>query len=38
MKKVVYTYLKGFESNEELIRTTMAGINKNELPVISKKV
>ena len=37
MKKVVYTYLKGFESNEELIRTTMAGINKNELPVISKK-
>ena len=37
MKKAVYAYLKGFESNEELIRKTMAGINKNELPVISKK-
>ena len=36
MKNAVYAYLKGFESNEELIKTTMAGINKNELPVISK--
>ena len=33
MKNAVYAYLKGFE----LIKTTMAGINKNELPVISKK-
>lgn len=37
MEKAVYAYLKGFKSNEELIRNTMAGINKNELPVISKK-
>lgn len=37
MKKVVYEYLKGFENNEELIRKTMAGINKNELPVLNKK-
>lgn len=37
MKKVIYEYLKGFENNEELIRKTMAGINKNELPVLNKK-
>ena len=37
MKKVVYEYLKGFENNEELIRKTMAGIKKNELPVLNKK-
>ena len=37
MKKVVYEYLKGFENNEELIRKTMSGINKNELPVLNKK-
>ena len=37
MKKVVYEYLKGFENNEELIRKTMAGRNKNELPVLNKK-
>ncbi len=37
MKKAVYAYLKGFENNEDFIRKTMAGINKNELPVIAKK-
>ena len=37
MKKVIYAYLKGFESSEELIRKTMAGINKNELPFLNKK-
>ena len=37
MKKVIYEYLKGFENSEELIRKTMAGINKNELPFLNKK-
>ena len=37
VRKNVYDYLKSFKSNEELIRKTMAGINKNELPAIEKK-
>ncbi len=37
MKKLVYIYLKSFENNEELVRKTMAGINKNELPILTKK-
>lgn len=35
--KNVYKFLKGFKNNEELIRKTMAGINKNELPKLSNK-
>ena len=31
MQNVVYNYLKQFKNNEELIRKTMAGINKKEL-------
>lgn len=37
LKKNVYEFLKGFENNEDLIRKTMAGINKNELPALSSK-
>ena len=37
VKKIVYEFLNGFDSNEELIRKTMAGINKNELPKVAKK-
>lgn len=37
LQKNVYKFLKTFENNEELIRKTMAGINKNELPQLSKK-
>lgn len=33
----VYNFLKSIEDNEELIRKTMSGINKNELPQINKK-
>ena len=33
----VYNFLKSIKDNKELIRKTMAGINKNELPEISKK-
>lgn len=32
MQEVVYNYLKEFKNNEELIRKTMSGINKKELP------
>ncbi|WGX75395.1 arginine deiminase [Paraclostridium bifermentans] len=35
--KNVYEFLKGFKNNEDLIRKTMAGINKNELPELSNK-
>lgn len=37
LQKNVYEFLKGFENNEDLIRKTMAGINKNELPALSNK-
>ena len=33
----VYNFLKSIKDNKELIRKTMAGINKNEFPEISKK-
>lgn len=33
----VYNFLKSIKDNKELIRKTMAGINKNELPEIGKK-
>lgn len=33
----VYSFLKSIKDNEKLIRKTMSGINKNELPEISKK-
>ena len=32
MQDIVYNYLKEFKNNEELIRKTMSGINKKELP------
>ena len=32
MQEIVYNYLKEFKNNEELIRKTMSGINKKELP------
>lgn len=34
---LVYDFLNSIEDNETLIRKTMAGINKNELPKLSKK-
>lgn len=37
VQKNVYNFLKGIENNEELIRKTMAGINKNELPQLTNK-
>ncbi|MBQ3422242.1 MAG: arginine deiminase [Romboutsia sp.] len=39
LAKVVYDYLDSFTNNEELVRKTMAGINKNEIemPQMSKK-
>ncbi|WP_330409814.1 arginine deiminase, partial [Romboutsia maritimum] len=37
VRKDVYNYLMSFKTNEELVRKTMAGINKNELPAIEKK-
>ncbi|WP_199874188.1 arginine deiminase [Paraclostridium bifermentans] len=37
LQKNVYKFLKGFQNNEDLIRKTMAGINKNELPPLSNK-
>lgn len=37
LQKNVYEFLKGFKNNEDLIRKTMAGINKNELPALSNK-
>ena len=37
MKKLVYEYLKTFKNNEDLIRKTMSGINKNELTNPNKK-
>lgn len=36
-KESVYNFLKSIKDNEELIRKTMSGINKNELPQINKK-
>lgn len=33
----VYNFLKSIKDNKELIRKTMSGINKNELPQINKK-
>lgn len=32
IKENVYKFLKSIENNEELVKKTMAGINKNELP------
>ena len=37
MQNVVYNYLKQFKNNEELIRKTMAGINKKELLKLNEK-
>lgn len=37
LHKNVYEFLKGFKNNEDLIRKTMAGINKHELPQLGKK-
>ncbi|MDK2564469.1 arginine deiminase [Romboutsia sedimentorum] len=37
LHKNVYEFLKRFKNNEDLIRKTMAGINKNELPQLGKK-
>lgn len=37
VKESVYNFLKSIKDNEELIRKTMSGINKNELPQINKK-
>ncbi|WP_042277345.1 arginine deiminase [[Clostridium] dakarense] len=37
VQKNVYNFLKGIKNNEELIRKTMAGINKNELPELASK-
>lgn len=37
VQKNVYNFLKSIENNEELIRKTMAGINKNELPGLNNK-
>lgn len=37
LRKNVYNLLKGIDNNEELIRKTMAGINKNELPELDNK-
>lgn len=37
LQKNIYEYLKSFKNNEELIRKTMAGINKKELPELNKK-
>ena len=34
---MLYELFKYFEDNKELIRKTMAGINKNELPAINNK-
>lgn len=37
LHKNVYEFLKGFKNNEDLIRKTMAGINKHELPQLGKR-
>lgn len=37
IQESVYNLLTSIKDNEELIRKTMAGINKNELPKINKK-
>ncbi len=37
VKKNVYEFLNSIKDNEELIRKTMSGINKKELPQINKK-
>ncbi|CEH35996.1 arginine deiminase [Romboutsia lituseburensis] len=37
LHKNVYEFLKRIDNNDELIRKTMAGINKNELPALGKK-
>ncbi|MBO3445768.1 arginine deiminase [Clostridium sp. CCUG 7971] len=37
VQKNVYNFLKGIKNNEELIRKTMAGINKKELPELDNK-
>ena len=37
LHKNVYNFLTKIEDNEELIRKTMAGINKNELPQLANK-
>ncbi|MGL5348740.1 MAG: arginine deiminase [Peptostreptococcaceae bacterium] len=37
LHKNVYDFLMKIEDNEELIRKTMAGINKNELPELTSK-
>ena len=37
LHKNIYNFLKAIDNNEELIRKTMAGINKNELPQLTKK-
>ena len=37
LQKNIYEYLKSFKNNEELIRKTMSGINKKELPELNKK-
>ena len=37
MQNVVYNYLKQFKNNEELIRKTMAGINKKEVLKLNEK-
>lgn len=36
-KNYLYDYLKSFQKNEELIRKTMAGIKKSELPQVTEK-
>lgn len=36
-KKDLYVYLNSFEDNEKLVRKTMAGIRKSELPEIKDK-
>ena len=38
IKEEVYDYLNSFTDNEALIRKTMEGIRKNELPHISRKI
>lgn len=37
LHKNVYEFLNEFENDEDLIRKTMAGINKNELPALKNK-